>query len=510
MLLAFVVPAVAQTQEGGTAAPPSVSQGQGGTPLSRGIEAFRQNEYDRAVRELTRAIEVDPESPDAHHWLGYTYFKQKNIEQALSELERANMLRPNASDIITNLGTVLLAKPNRTSDDTQRAVALFEQAARVAPSASASFNLGSAYTRIANDAKAADAFADATNRDPNDGKAWSNLGYTLSRLNRNDEAKAALTKAVTLNPGDPAPPVALGALLRRTGDAAGSLSILQTAQTAFPGDTSVLSELAQTYAEQRNFVQAAQTFGIVAEAHETAGTPDKTARYNQGVSLAKAGQYADAVTAYDKALTLDPAYFDALVNSGVALFSLNKMPEAATRFQQATAVRPDSTVAWANLATVNDRANNRSEAAQAWRKAVALDARNYEWRALLVSDLMTLNRYESAVPIAKQMAALRAKSAEPLNLLGLAYQGAAEEATLASKKQAFLVQALQAFEQAAKRNPQSGEAYNNQGVIHERRGEIPEAIACYRKAIAVQPRLTDARRNLARFSEAASASKGRP
>ncbi len=44
-------------------------------------------------------------------------------------------------------------------------------------------------------------------------------------------------------------------------------------------------------------------------------------------------------------------------------------------------------------------------------------------------------------------------------------------------------------------------AHNNLGVLYERRGRLAEAIAHYKRALALNPSLADARLNLARFQQ---------
>jgi tetratricopeptide (TPR) repeat protein len=479
-------------------------QGQGGTPLARGVAAYKRGEWSEAARELSQAVILNPDSPEAHSWLGFVRLKQGQVDEAVPHLERALALRPDSAEAATNLGNALLARPNASPADLGRAVTLFEQVARATPtSAQSAFNLGYAYNRAGKTDESARAYREATRRNPSDGKAWLNLGQTLLRQ-KNADAVQALREAVRLAPNDVPTQIALGSALRKSGDKAGAIATLEAAraQTATPDET-LLTELARAYTDANRLANAAEAFGAAADAHDAKSgvKPDPLLRYNEGVLLAKVGKLDEASTAYDKVLAQDPAYFDALVNSGFVLFRQNKVDQAVARFQQATSVRPDSALAWANLAAANARKGDRLASANAWREAVARDKQNYEWREQLAGDLLALSRYEQAATVAKEMVKLRPQSADPQNLLGLVYQAQAEATTTASRKQALLIQALRAFEEAARRDPKSGAAYNNQGVIRERRGELPQAIAAYKKALQVEPTLTDAKRNLARFKQ---------
>ena len=137
---------------------------------------------------------------------------------------------------------------------------------------------------------------------------------------------------------------------------------------------------------------------------------------------------------------------------------------------------------------------------------VALEPKNYPAREALAATLLQTGQPSEAAVVYQQMAGLRTDAAEPLIARGIIFQRQAEAESTAARKQALLVSAMQAFEAALKRDPKSATAYNNLGVVHERRGEIPEALTAYKKAVLLDPTLTDARRNVARFQTAGSPS----
>lgn len=60
-----------------------------------------------------------------------------------------------------------------------------------------------------------------------------------------------------------------------------------------------------------------------------------------GVSRAKAGQYAEALEAYGKALDLCPRNVDAWVGRGAAFANQNRLKEAVAEFERAVAIDPE-------------------------------------------------------------------------------------------------------------------------------------------------------------------------
>lgn len=79
---ALAWPAAAQTAaQGGIA--------EAGAYLTFGIAAFHRGDYDEAAGHFERAAAADPESGDAHHWLGLTYLALGRTAEAESALEAA-------------------------------------------------------------------------------------------------------------------------------------------------------------------------------------------------------------------------------------------------------------------------------------------------------------------------------------------------------------------------------------------------------------------------------------
>lgn len=65
------------------------------------------SQFDRARQLFTRALELDPESPEANYDLGLTYFRNKNYVQARKYLQAAVRTRPNFFAAVALYGTVL-------------------------------------------------------------------------------------------------------------------------------------------------------------------------------------------------------------------------------------------------------------------------------------------------------------------------------------------------------------------------------------------------------------------
>ncbi|HAX79913.1 MAG TPA: hypothetical protein DCY88_29780, partial [Cyanobacteria bacterium UBA11372] len=68
----------------------------------------------------------------------------------------------------------------------------------------------------------------------------------------------------------------------------------------------------------------------------------------QGVLLIEKKDYEEAIAFFDKALRLQPDYYDAWCQRGLALGHLGRHEEALTSFNNALAIQPGISWVWHN------------------------------------------------------------------------------------------------------------------------------------------------------------------
>lgn len=91
--------------------------------LQKGFEYYEKEQWDQAIAEFKKAIEVDPNSGIAYGGLGYSYvFGPKDYEAAIKALEKYLQLTPDAKDKaeveadLQKLREMASAKPNPQFD----------------------------------------------------------------------------------------------------------------------------------------------------------------------------------------------------------------------------------------------------------------------------------------------------------------------------------------------------------------------------------------------------------
>ncbi len=109
------------------------------------------------------------------------------------------------------------------------------------------------------------------------------------------------------------------------------------------------------------------------------------------IASAKGGQQ-QAILHFEKALTIDPLYFEALNNLGVQLARLSQFEQACQLFTRATAIDPSDPLAEMNLAFTLLSLHRFPEAEQAARASLRSDALSPRARFYLAISLLEQNK----------------------------------------------------------------------------------------------------------------------
>jgi eukaryotic-like serine/threonine-protein kinase len=169
--------------------------------FSLGQIAHQRLDDAKAIPDLKRAVELDPNFAMAYATLGVSYNNLSQSELADSYITKAFDLKERASereklyisshyyDIVTR--------------DIEKAIAIYEQWVQTYPRETAPRdNLSLRYQVIGQQEKALASSSEAMRVDPKDGYAYQNVADAYLRLNRFDEARAVADKGIAQNMGD--------------------------------------------------------------------------------------------------------------------------------------------------------------------------------------------------------------------------------------------------------------------------------------------------------------------
>jgi len=210
------------------------------------------------------------------------------------------------------------------------------------------------------------------------------------------------------------------------------------------------------------------------------------AHNNLGIDLGKKGRVDEAIAHFQQALQLAPDYAPAHYNLGIALLKKGKLDDAITHFQQALQTAPNYAAAHYNLGKVLLQTGRADEAITHFQKTLQLAPGSADVYNNLGIALLQKGRTEEAITQFQQALQIDPGVASPRLNLGnaLLQKGAVDEA-------------IAQFQKALQINPDYAEAHYNLGNALFQKGRAAEAIAQFQKALQISPADADAQNNLA-------------
>jgi serine/threonine-protein kinase len=405
-----------------------------------------------AVRYLSAAVALRPDSPGAHLNLGLVLSEQGRYDEALACFRKAIELDSKYAQAHNNLGITLKEK------------GLLDEAI-------------ASYRR-------------ALTLDPRNAYAHTNLGVALKDRGQIDAAVASCRKAVELSPKDARTHLNLGAVLLARGRLDEAIACDRKAIELNPKDAQAHNNLGQALKAKGRVDEAIASFRQAIELDPNLAR----ARQNLGAALEDRGRLDEALACHRKAVEVDPRDANAHNHLGTALAKSGRLDEALGCFRQALALDPRNVPALTSLGQALDGKGQRDEAIANYRKAITLDPKYARAHNNLGATLEARGRLDEAIACYRQAGALDPKDAIAHDNLGVA---------LAKKGQEN--EAIACFRRALESDPKYARAHFNLGNALQRKGRLDGAIACYRKALRLDPRHASAHTSLG----AALASKGR-
>lgn len=298
--------------------------------LEQGVAHHKSGQRNLADSYYQKALAIEPNDPDALHYLGVLRYSEGRSSAAADLIAKAVSLRPNDAAASNNLGVVLdaLYRPDE-------AVKAYDRALAIRPDyAEAWNNRGNAFLGLARPTQALESYDRALALKPDYAEAYNNRGVALHGLRRFAEAVASFDRALGARTSYAEAFNNRGAALLALGDAAHALESLDRALVVNPD-----------YAE---------------------------ALFNRGNTLVELKRYEAAIASYDRALAVKPDYAKALNNRANTLKDQGRLEEAVASYQRALVVKPDYADAHSNLLFAQQYMDQYSEA------DLLAEARRYE------------------------------------------------------------------------------------------------------------------------------------
>jgi tetratricopeptide (TPR) repeat protein len=159
------------------------------------LEIENQN-YDVAIDDCNKAIELDSTYIDAYYYIGITNNEKHDYDTAISYFKKSIDLNSNYAKSWNHMGFSY-----ERLDEFDKAIESYQKAVGFEPNyALAHYNLANAYKHKNRFDKAIESYEKATKVDPNYANAWLFMGYTYLNINDYYSAIENIEKAIKIKP----------------------------------------------------------------------------------------------------------------------------------------------------------------------------------------------------------------------------------------------------------------------------------------------------------------------
>jgi tetratricopeptide (TPR) repeat protein len=197
-----------------------------------------------------------------------------------------------------------------------------------------------------------------------------------------------------------------------------------------------------------------------------------------GIALASTNDPGGAEKEFQAAILRDSRDIDPYINIGRLALLMDDPRRAESEFDRATTVNPNSSEAWRGYAEAEEALYNQQDAIQAYKRAIKLAPGRPEAYALLGAFMAEIGSGDEAKPYLEKALAMGYKSGRLYSGLAMAYADI-------PVSDDDLPKALKYADEANKLGAKGTLTQYARSLALQRMGKYQEAIAGFRKVIAV-------------------------
>ncbi|MER5381085.1 tetratricopeptide repeat protein [Streptomyces sp. NPDC002688] len=329
-----------------------------GRALAHGVRARElrnSGEYERALAEYDRAVEIDPDEARVHYGRGFTHQLRGDFTAALAAFDRADELRPDTGWIIAER-----AETHRLAGRFEDAVADFDRAVAL---------------------------------DPTDADSLASRAVCRHALDQFEAAGADFDRALGMDENHLWTLVRRARLHRDTDEWDKAFTDLDRAARLDPDSAWIASERGDAFRLAGRFEEA------VAELGRAVGLEADyaSALAGRGVSHHELGDSARALADLDRAVALEPEYSWALVMRARVRWRLEDLSGANEDLRRALAASPDAAWIEVELGNALRIEKRHQEAITVFRHVLDRDPGNASALGCLGATYRDLKDYEEAL-----------------------------------------------------------------------------------------------------------------
>jgi tetratricopeptide (TPR) repeat protein len=302
----------------------------GDPPIKQAHVLAEQGHFMAALPLAERAVQLEPQSPDAHLLLAMVYTTLDYRQDAVAQYKAALALDPSMLETYQHYGDLQLAMG--APQDAERT---FKQAMDKQPALSGPrTSLAGLYLGQNRLARALDVLEPVLKSEKPPTPALFIAGKACQGLSKSQRGIEILRRAVALDPNYADAHHVLGSMLANEGNYKEGIPELEQAVKLAPDNPTYQYALGNAYRSDRSLPEAAAKARAAFEKALEINPAFPTAHYYYGLTLEDSGEMEAALREYRRTLELDPKYLSAGYRIGVVYKTLGKDKEAKSYLEK--------------------------------------------------------------------------------------------------------------------------------------------------------------------------------
>ncbi|MFX1480472.1 MAG: tetratricopeptide repeat protein [Promethearchaeota archaeon] len=448
---------------------------------NKASEYINNKEFEKALKYLNKALEIEPNYAEAMSKLGYIHYrldyKEMSKEEVFDISKKALDLNPKSPIVWRCMGT---AYSNKKEYD--KAIACYQKAVEIDPNdVSAWNNMGNDYSNKKEYDKAIEYYEKAVGIDPNHVYTWYNMGGVYGYKKEYDKAIKCYEKAVDIDPNNISTWYNMGSAYINKKEYDKAIECYEKVIELDPNHVGVWNNMGVVYGYKKEYDKAIVCYERVVEID-----PNYIiAWYNMGNDYDDKKEYDKAIECYERVVDIDPNYVNAWNSMGVVYSNKKEYDKAIVYYQKAADIDLKYINAWNNMGLAYSNKKEHDKAIKCYEKALNIDP-NYEkaWNNMggVYKDK---KEYDKAIKCYEKAVDIDPNYVEVWNKMGGVYK---------DKKE--YDKAIKCYEKAVDIDPNYVHAWNDMGNAYDDKKEYDKAIECYEKAVDIDPNYVKAWNNM--------------
>ncbi len=476
--------------------------------IQRAESYCAEKQFDRAIAECRRAIEIQPDAVAAYKLWGSVLQGRGNLAEAIECYQTVVKINSNDVQAHVNLGSLFAMNKQRS-----QAIVCYQKAITLQPNLAAAYrNLARVWMQDGKQEEANECWYEAFSLEPEKVSPAHHfkLGNILFRQGKIAQAIACYQRAIELNPNLHGVYQNLAKALTKQGKLDEAAVCLQKA-TALNGNYSVSGSNAvdsvpaatQVNASQNSRKPAAETGDKIASSVEI-NNPAKSAEtlrlsaraidsgkpvtvvnslsaeayIKQAESYYTQGKFEEAITECKRAIEIKPEVAIAYKIAGNATQAMGKVDAARYWYTEALEIEPNFAEIHANLGSIYAQHKQ-------WQKSIAC----YQKAIEIKPDLVVAYRNLAKVFLQSGQPQAGAEYWYEALTLDINWATAEEHFTLGNTllEHGKLEKAISCYQRAIQLQPSYADVYHNLGEVLSVQEQWEEAIVAYQQAMELNP-----------------------